>query len=160
VPVIARIPGACYGAALSLVMACDLRVTSTAASFAIPGGKLGLPAASEAALLPRLIGWGRMADLLLAGDVIDAATAHAWGLVRQPVAPNELDPEVDRLAQRIRGFGPRAMRAQKHLMRLWEGRALDEAIGAGTSIMREVAATGEAQERLAPLIASRRRKTR
>ncbi len=160
VPVIARIPGACYGAALSLAMACDLRVASTRASFAMPGGKLGFPAVSEAALLPRLIGWGRAADILLAGDVIDAATAHAWGLVRCPVPPDGLEAEVGRLAGLIRGYGPHAVRAQKRLMRRWEKLMLDEAIDAGTAILREAAATGEAQQMMAPLLASFRAKGR
>ena len=158
VPVIARIPGACYGAALSLAMACDLRIASTKASFAIPGGKLGFPAVSDAALLPRLIGWGRTADILLAGDVIDATTAHAWGLVRCAVPPDDLDAEVARLAGRIRAYGPHAVRAQKRLMRQWENLMLDDAIDAGTAILREAAATGEAQQMMAPLLAARQGK--
>lgn len=158
VPVIARIPGACYGAALSLAMACDLRVASTGASFAMPGGKLGFPAVSEAALLPRLIGWGRTADILLAGDVIDAETAQAWGLLRAAVPADSLDTEVTRLALRIRGHGPNAVRAQKHMMRQWETRMLDDAIAAGIPVLRDAAMTGEAERLLAPLLAASRTK--
>ncbi|MFO1189304.1 MAG: enoyl-CoA hydratase-related protein [Alphaproteobacteria bacterium] len=160
VPVIARIRGACYGAALSLALACDLRMASTEARFAMPGGKLGMPAVSEAALLPRLIGWGRTADILLAGDVIDATTAHAWGLVRCAVSPDGLDAEVARLALLIRGYGPNAIRAQKSMMRQWESRLLDDAIAAGNPILRDAAMTGEAERMLAPLLAASRGRDR
>ena len=55
----------------------------------MPEVKVGIPSVVEAALLPGLIGWGRTRELLLFGENIDAATALAWGLVEQVVAPAE-----------------------------------------------------------------------
>src|SRR4051812_29471310 len=95
VPVIARVNGYALGAGLEIAAACDLRIASSKAVFGMPEVKVGIPSVIEAALLPGLIGWGRTRELLLWGENIDAATALAWGLVEQVVAPGELDPAVD-----------------------------------------------------------------
>ena len=95
VPVIARINGYALGAGLEVAAACDLRVAASNAVFGMPEVKVGIPSVVEAALLPGLIGWGRTRELLLFGENIDAATALAWGLVEQVVAPDALDAAVE-----------------------------------------------------------------
>ena len=77
VPVIAEVGGACLGAAMELAASCDIRVASDNATFGMPEVRVGIPSVIEAALLPRLIGWGRTNRLLLTGETIDAATAEA-----------------------------------------------------------------------------------
>ena len=99
-PVIARVNGYALGAGLEVAAACDLRIASSNAVFGMPEVKVGIPSVVEAALLPGLIGWGRTRELLLFGENIDAATALAWGLVEQVVAPAELDAAVERAARR------------------------------------------------------------
>ena len=78
-----------------MAAACDLRIASSNAVFGMPEVKVGIPSVVEAALLPGLIGWGRTRELLLFGENIDAATALAWGLVEQVVAPDALDAAVE-----------------------------------------------------------------
>src|SRR5262249_55256857 len=90
VPVIARVNGYCLGAGLEVAAGCDLRVASTRAMFGMPEGKVGMPSVVEAALLPRLIGVGRSAELVLLGENIDAARALALGLVEKMVTPPHL----------------------------------------------------------------------
>jgi enoyl-CoA hydratase len=120
VPVIARIDGFALGAGLELAAACDLRVASERSRFGMPEVRVGIPSVVEAALLPGLIGAGRARYLLLTGEMIDAATALAWGLV-DAVAPRaQLDAAVDRLAAAILAGGPHAIRLQKTLIREWE----------------------------------------
>src|ERR1700759_166922 len=97
VPVIARIRGYVFGAGVEVAAACDMRVACTDAQFGMPEVRLGGPSVVEAALLPQLIGWGRTRQWLLTGDTIDAATAHAWGLVEQVVPADQLDAAVERL---------------------------------------------------------------
>src|SRR5204863_7054962 len=70
VPVIARIDGWALGAGLELACACDLRVASGRAQFAMPEVRIGIPSVVEAALLPKLIGHGRARRLLLTGESI------------------------------------------------------------------------------------------
>ena len=54
-----------------------------------------MPSVIEAALLPRLVGVGHTAELVLLGENIDAARALAIGLVEKVVPPDELDSAVD-----------------------------------------------------------------
>src|SRR6266478_2415854 len=85
-PVIARIPGWCLGGGLEFATACDFRIAAHDAKFGMPEVKVGIPSVIHAALLPRLIGWGRARWLIMTAENIDAATALAWGLV-DVVAP-------------------------------------------------------------------------
>lgn len=131
VPVIARIQGYVLGAGLEVAAACDMRVAAADAVFGMPEVRIGIPSVVEAALLPLLIGWGRTRTLLLTGDTIDAATAERWGLVEQVVAPDALDAAVERRVESILANGPRAVRAQKALIRAWEDLPLRDAIQRG-----------------------------
>jgi enoyl-CoA hydratase/carnithine racemase len=133
VPVIARIRGYCLGAGLEVAAACDLRLADDTAVFGMPEVRVGLPSVIEAALLPRLIGWGRASRLLYTGDIIDAAKALDWGLVEEVTAPEGLDNAVAAVTASICAAGPRAIRAQKELMRQWEGLMPAEAIKAGVA---------------------------
>lgn len=131
VPVIARIDGYALGAGLEVAVSCDLRVASTRAMFGMPEVKVGIPSVVEAALIPRLIGWGRARELLLTGETVDAETALRWGLVERVVAADALDREIDKLIEALLSAGPLAVRRQKLLMREWERLPVDDAIAAG-----------------------------
>jgi enoyl-CoA hydratase/carnithine racemase len=132
VPVVARLHGAVVGAGLEIAAACDLRVAATGTRFAMPEVKLGIPSVVEAALLPRLMGAGRAAWLVLTGEPIDAQRAYEWGLVEE-VLP-DLDPGVERLLKALLSADRDALREQKRLLRLWEEAPL------GVSIAQSVAA--------------------
>jgi enoyl-CoA hydratase/carnithine racemase len=120
VPVIARIDGYALGAGLELAAACDLRVASERSLFGMPEVRIGIPSVVEAALLPKLIGYGRARRLLLTGETISAAEAFAWGLVDAVAPQHELDEAVERLARPILSAGPQAIRLQKSLILEWE----------------------------------------
>lgn len=131
VPVIARIDGYCLGAGLEIAASCDLRVASDQSTFGMPEVRVGIPSVIEAALLPRLIGWGKAAELIYTGEPISAAEAVDRGLVERVVPRNLLDQAVERWAEAIIRAGPRALRLQKALMRGWERLPLDQAIERG-----------------------------
>jgi enoyl-CoA hydratase/carnithine racemase len=131
VPVIARIDSYALGAGLELAASCDLRIATTRGQFGMPEVKVGIPSVVEAALIPRLIGFGRARELLMLGETIDAETALRWGLVERVVAPEALDCEVERVLAALFAAGSRAVRLQKELMRAWETLPVDRAIGAG-----------------------------
>jgi enoyl-CoA hydratase/carnithine racemase len=157
VPVIARVNGYCLGAGLEVAAGCDLRVASTRAMFGMPEVKVGMPSVIEAALLPRLVGVGRAAELVLLGENIDAARALAIGLVEKVVPPAELDATVEQWIDAILAAGPQAVRLQKTLMREWERLPLDEAIRAGIATYRMSVAGGEPARMLAEFAARRRK---
>ncbi|HXW24377.1 MAG TPA: enoyl-CoA hydratase [Xanthobacteraceae bacterium] len=157
VPVIARVNGYCLGAGLEVAAACDLRVASARAVFGMPEVKVGMPSVIEAALLPRLIGMGRTAELVLLGENIDADRALAIGLIEKVVPPDGLDAAVEAWIEAIVANGAAAVRLQKALMREWERLPLDQAVEAGIATYRTSVAGGEPQRMLAEFMARRRK---
>lgn len=132
VPVIAVIRGYCVGPGLEIAASCDMRIAAHDASFGLPDVYAGIPAVAGAALLPLLIGIGRTRELALTGRMIDARTAHAWGLIGEVVAPGPvLDGLVDARVGEILMGAPEAVRLQKRLCRLWEERPLKESLELG-----------------------------
>src|SRR3954468_2642505 len=73
VPVIARIPGWCLGGGLEFAAACDFRIAAHDSRYSMPEVRVGIPSVIQAALLPRLIGWGRARWLIMTAATIDAA---------------------------------------------------------------------------------------
>ena len=120
VPVVARLHGAVIGAGLELAAACDLRIAAHGTRFAMPEVRLGIPSVVEAALLPRLVGSGRAAWLVLTGEAIDAERACQWGLVEATCPAGELDAVVARTLASLLAGDREALRAQKKLLQLWQ----------------------------------------
>lgn len=133
VPVIARVNGYCLGFGMELAAVCDIRIGADHAKFGMPEVRVGIPSGMEAALLPRLIGVGKAAELVLTGDIIDAAEAHRIGFLQRLVPAAQLDAEVERCVTSILAGGARVMRSQKALLRDWEQLPLNDAIEAGIS---------------------------
>jgi enoyl-CoA hydratase/carnithine racemase len=155
VPVICRMEGYTLGAGLEVAAACDMRIAADNAHFGMPEVKVGVPSVVEAALLPRLIGWGRTSRLLLTAENIDAARAEAWGLVEEVVPASKIAEAVERCVQSIVEATPLAVRAQKRLMRRWERLSLDEAVQAGIDAFAQSVSDGE---HIAPMTAFVNRK--
>jgi len=140
VPVVARLHGVVIGAGLELAASCDLRVAAEGTRFAMPEVKLGIPSVVEAALLPRLIGAGRAAWLVLTGEAIDAKTALEWGLVEE-LAP-DLDQGIAVLLERLKAADRSALSAQKRLLQLWEEAPLTRAVAASIGVFTRSYASG------------------
>jgi len=145
-PVVAGVNGHCLGAGFELALACDIRVAVPAATFGLPEVRVGLPSVIEAALLPGLVGPGRAAELLLTGEPIDAAQAHAWGLVNHVVPAETLRRALDDVVARILACGPAAVRLQKELMLGWRHTDLATAIASGINAFATAYATDEPRE--------------
>ena len=142
VPVVARLHGAVIGAGLEIAAACDLRIAAQGTRFAMPEVRLGIPSVVEAALLPRLIGSGRAAWLVLTGEPIDAERACAWGLVEELCAAAALDQATDRLVQSLLAADAQALRLQKELLELWDEAPLAASIDASLARFAEAYAGG------------------
>jgi len=128
VPVVARMPGWCLGGGLEVAAACDIRVAAHDARFGMPEVRVGIPSVIHAALLPRLIGWGRTRWLLMTAENIDAPTALNWGLIDTVAPPGGLDAAVEHTVSALLQCGPEALRAQKALLREWEELPLKESV--------------------------------
>jgi enoyl-CoA hydratase len=133
-PVIARMPGWCLGGGLEVAAACDFRVAGYDAKFGMPEVRVGIPSVIHAALLPRLIGWGRARWLVMTAENIDASTALAWGLVDVVAPEGGLDAAVEKTVETLLKCGPEALRAQKALLRQWEELPLTESVNVSIEV--------------------------
>lgn len=114
VPVIAAVNGPAMGAGMDLALACDLRVGSADAKFGQVWVKLGIiPGTGGAFWTAMLAGWARASELILTGKVIDADTAHRWGLLNEVVAPEALIGRAKEIASSIVENPPAAVAANK-----------------------------------------------
>jgi enoyl-CoA hydratase len=127
-PVIARMPGWCLGGGLEFAAACDFRIAGYDAKFGMPEVRVGIPSVIHAALLPRLVGWGRARWLVMTAENIDATTALAWGLVDVVAPEGGLEAAVEKTVDMLLKCGPEALRAQKALLRQWEELPLTESV--------------------------------
>jgi enoyl-CoA hydratase/carnithine racemase len=100
-PVIAEVQGVATAAGCQLVAACDLAISSEAASFATPGVKIGLFCTTPMVALTRAIGRKRALQMLLTGEMVDAHRAAEWGLVNSVVAAAELSSATRALATKV-----------------------------------------------------------
>jgi len=142
-PVIARMPGWCLGGGLEVAAACDFRVAAADAKFGMPEVKVGIPSVIHAALLPRLIGWGRARWLVMTAENIDAATALAWGLIDRVARPGGLDAAVEDVVKMLLECGPEALRSQKALLRQWEELPLTESVNLSIGVFGQSFLTEE-----------------
>jgi len=100
-PVIARVHGIATAAGCQLVSMCDLAVAADTATFALPGVNIGVFCSTPAVGVARNVGRKHAMEMLLTGELIDAQTALAWGLVNRVVPHDALDATVDRFARAI-----------------------------------------------------------
>ncbi len=102
-PIIAAINGMAAGAGAVLALASDLRIAAESACFAFLFSKVGLTGADMGAayLLPRIVGMGRAAEILLFGDTLDSATAERYGLVNRIVPDEQLLATANEWALRL-----------------------------------------------------------
>jgi enoyl-CoA hydratase len=144
-PVIARMPGWCLGGGLEFATACDFRIATHDARFGMPEVRVGIPSVIHAALLPRLIGWGRARWLVMTAENIDAPTALAWGLIDVVAAEGGLDAAVEKTVAALLECGPEALRAQKALLRQWEELPLKESVDLSIGVFGQSFLSGEPQ---------------
>ena len=106
-PTIAAISGFCLAGGLELALWCDLRIATEGSTRGFPERRWGVPLIDGGTQrLPRVVGLGRALDIILTGRIMDAAEAHAIGLVNELVAPGR---HLERALGA--GRGPRALPA-------------------------------------------------
>jgi len=117
-PVLAAVEGRCYGLGFELALACDLRIAAEDAQFGFPDTNLPVSYRLASVLLPRMTNVGIGLDLLLTGEVMDAAKMQQMRLVSQVAPPGEALAQAVETAQEMTSrFGtPGAFRKQQ----LWQ----------------------------------------
>ena len=128
-PVIAAINGAAMGGGLELAISCTLRVIEESAKMAIPEVKLGIiPGTGGTQRLPRLIGKGRAAEILLTGEPIDAQEAYRIGLVNEVVPDGEAVNGAEEMALKIMANAPIAVEMAKDALEIGKDLPLEHAV--------------------------------
>jgi 2-oxoglutaroyl-CoA hydrolase len=118
-PVIAAVDGYCFGVGLEIALACDFRIATTRALFALPEIRLGMiPGSGGTQRVARLVGMTRAKDMILRSRRIPAEEAHSWGLVTQVVELDQLDAAADSLANELLAQPRLALETAKRVLNM------------------------------------------
>ncbi len=135
VPVIAAINGYCLGAAMELVLCCDVRLACDTALFALPEITFGVvPDMGSTQRLPRIVGPGIAKELILTGRRIDATEALRVGLVNHLYPKDQLMAEARKLAEEMAKFNPGIVQGAKRAANLTMSTPLDIGLRMETDI--------------------------
>jgi 2-(1,2-epoxy-1,2-dihydrophenyl)acetyl-CoA isomerase len=122
-PIIAAVNGVAVGGGCCLALAADIRIATPMARFGMVFVRLGLSSADMGGtfLLPRLVGLAQASELLMTGEIIDAARAERIGLINRLVSAEELMPTARDMAARLAAGPPIGLALTK--------RALNRSLG-------------------------------
>ena len=156
-PVIAMINGFCLGGGCELALACDIRTASENARFSQPEINLGImPGGGGTQRLTRLIGEGRAMEMILTGDMIDAETAHRFGLVNHVFPLAELETETMKLAAKIAEKAPVALQLCKEAVKFASRSNLDEGLRREVDLFAICFSTEDKQEGVSAFLEKRK----
>ena len=111
---VAAVRGHAYGAGLQLALACDFRIFAEGTKVGLLETRYGLlPDMGATVRLPRIVGESRARELILLGDIIDAAEALRIGLANRVVAGDDLETAAAELAARLATQPPLAVRGAR-----------------------------------------------
>jgi len=145
-PVVARVHGVATAAGCQLVAACDLAIAADDSRFATPGVNIGLFCSTPMVPVARAIGRKRALEMLLTGEMVDAATALEWGLVNRVVAAADLDRAVDELVERLLRSSGYVLALGKRAFYSQDGLREDDAYSTACTFMVENAQADDAHE--------------
>jgi enoyl-CoA hydratase/carnithine racemase len=156
-PLIAAVNAHAVGGGLEFALLCDLIVSDPRARFGLPEVKLGLiPGAGGTQRLPRRVGMRAALELIMLGDLIDAARARELGIVTSIAEQGAALREALALAKRLAEQPQFAVRAAKRLVRQACEPALDAGLDAEREAFLATAATADAREGVAAFLEKRR----
>jgi enoyl-CoA hydratase len=156
-PIIAAVNGFALGGGCELAMACHIRIASENARFGQPEVKLGIaPGYGGTVRLPRLVGKGRALEILLSGQMIDAAEAFRIGLVNRVVPNDQLLPETEKLVRTILENGPLAIQVCIEAVDSALEVTLDEGLQLEATYFGLLASTADMREGMAAFLEKRK----
>jgi cyclohexa-1,5-dienecarbonyl-CoA hydratase len=154
---LAVVDGAALGGGCELVAACDIVLASERARFGQPEIKLGVFPPVAALLLPQIIGDKRARELILTGDLIDAAEAARLGLVNHVVSSNNLEQKTLETLSKLRELSATALEMAKRAVVLGQGRSLDSSLREVENMyLHELMKTYDAKEGIKAFIEKRK----
>jgi len=155
-PIVCAVNGAAVGFGMELTLLADIRIASTAARFSEMFIRRGIIATHLSYdLLPELVGHDRAAEMLLTGDMVDAATALQIGLVSRVVEPDRLLDEARALAEKISLNPPLAVERAKVALNMKRAHRDDELDAYLTRSLRDLSKTEDHKESVAAFLEKR-----
>lgn len=154
-PVIAQVAGVATAAGCQLVASCDLAVATETAMFATPGVNIGLFCSTPMVALSRNVSRKHAMEMLLTGEMIDAARAEQMGLVNRVVPEAELTAAVAKLAQTIAGKSSHTLKTGKAAFYQQLEMGLADAYSFTSKVMADNLQTQDAQEGIAAFLDKR-----
>jgi 2-oxoglutaroyl-CoA hydrolase len=128
-PVIVANRGFCFGVGFEISLACDFRLASTTAQFALPEQRLGqIPGSGGSARLQKIVGITRTKHIVMRSKRIAAQQAYDWGIATELVPDADLEKATDALVAELVAFSPLAQRTAKKLLNDTEDATLTVAI--------------------------------
>jgi enoyl-CoA hydratase/carnithine racemase len=156
VPVIAAVNGAAVGAGCDLACMCDIRVAGESARFAESFVRLGIiPGDGGAWILPRIVGFPKATELVLTGEMIDAAEALKIGLVTHVVPDDQLVMRAKEIANKIAANPPHAVRMAKRLLRQGQDTSLSNILEMSAAMQAVVHTTADHDEAITAFVERR-----
>jgi enoyl-CoA hydratase/carnithine racemase len=131
-PIVAAIDGVCAGAGAILAMASDMRLGTAKAKIAFLFNRVGLAGCDmgACAILPRIIGQGRAAELLYTGRVMNGEEAERWGFFNRLVAPESVPADAIKLAKELADGPTFANAMTKRMLEMEWAMSVEQAIEA------------------------------
>lgn len=155
--VIAAIDGYALGGGCELIQGCDIRIATDRSEFGQPEINLGLiPGAGGTQRLPRLIGVAKALELTLLGNRISAEEAYRIGLVNKVVKPENLEQEVQSLAEKLASQPPLAVRAAKQLIYMTREAPLSKGLAMERMFFADLLFTKDFMEGISAFFAKRK----
>lgn len=155
-PVIAQVDGIATAAGCQLVASCDLAIASDRSKFGVNGIDVGLFCSTPAVALSRTIRPKHAMEMLLTGEMIDAASARELGLVNRVVPAEYLNQIVAKYADTIAAKSPLALAMGKQAFYAQAEMGLAEAYGHASRVIVENMMAGDAQEGIAAFVEKRK----
>lgn len=147
IPVVAAVNGFALGGGCELMLACDFAIASNKARFGQPEVNLGIIAGfGGTQRLSRKVPYGIAMELLMNGDMIDAAEAHRVGLVNRVVEPEALIEETKNALQKILSRGPIAVKNTKLAIQRGLDMTIEEGLAEESRLFGECFSSEDARE--------------
>jgi 2-(1,2-epoxy-1,2-dihydrophenyl)acetyl-CoA isomerase len=153
-PIIAAINGPSYGFGFTVTLTCDIRLASERAKFSCAFVRIGVtPEFCSTFFLPRLIGYGKSAELILTARPFDAQEALEMGAINKVFPHHRLLPEAKKMAKQIASMSPPAIQKSKELLRHGMQSTLDQVVQHEAIVFLDAMKTEEHQLALKKLLA-------
>lgn len=154
-PVIAEVAGLASAAGCQLVASCDLAIAAESARFCTPGVNIGLFCSTPMVALSRNVAQKHAMEMLLTGDIFDAAEAARMGLVNRAVPADLLSGIVDELARKIASKSMVTVKTGKEAFYRQLDLPLEEAYAYTAKVMTGNLLKRDAEEGIAAFIGKR-----